>query len=194
MMRSYIMLQGILNYAHELLKECVHPNETVIDATCGNGNDTVFLSKLVGEHGLVLGFDIQEQAINNTKQKLKENNCDNVKLILDSHANADTYLSTDTEQSIAGAIFNLGYLPKSDKSIITQGHTTMTAINKILQRLKENGIIVLVIYHGHPGGKEEKDIILDKVSKLDQKKYTVLKHEFLNQANTPPFLVAIQKR
>ena len=67
------MLKNILNYAHYLLQQTVTKGETVIDATCGNGNDTLFLSKLVGDKGHVLAFDIQEQAIDNTKQKLAEN-------------------------------------------------------------------------------------------------------------------------
>src|SRR5690625_7389394 len=80
------MLKGILNYAHHLLEESINKGELVIDATCGNGNDTVFLSELVGREGHVLAFDIQKQAIQNTKNLLNNNEFNNVSVIHDSHA------------------------------------------------------------------------------------------------------------
>lgn len=147
-------MKSILNYSHHLLEEIISPGETVIDATCGNGNDTLFLSKLVGDTGEVIALDIQEQAIDNTDRLLMEHNCANVSLVLDSHENIGDYLFHDIE--IGGAIFNLGYLPKSDKSIITKGESTVKAIDTILKYLKKNGRIILVVYYGHEGGQEEK--------------------------------------
>ena len=187
-------MKSILNYSHHLLEEIIEPGETVIDATCGNGNDTLFLSKLVGEFGEVIAFDIQEQAIDNTDQLLMDNNCTNVSLVLDSHANIDNYLIKELEENIGGAIFNLGYLPKSDKTIITEGESTIKAINTILNYLKKGGRIILVVYYGHEGGEEEKNTILKHVISLDQKKYSVLQYGFINQKNNPPFIIAIQKK
>src|SRR5690625_5705615 len=93
------MIKGILNYAHHLLEESVSKGETVIDATCGNGNDTVFLSKTVGDEGRVLAFDIQRQAIQNTRQLVDENNAQNVSLINDSHAHTAKYLRSEEHTS-----------------------------------------------------------------------------------------------
>lgn len=185
-------MKSILNYSHHLLEEIISPGETVIDATCGNGNDTLFLSKLVGETGEVIALDIQEQAIDNTDQLLVEHHCTNVSLVLDSHENIENYLFKDIE--IGGAIFNLGYLPKSDKSIITKGESTVRAIDTILKHLKKNGRIILVVYYGHEGGHEEKNTILKHVISLDQKQYSVLQYGFINQKNNPPFIIAIQKK
>src|SRR5699024_10901133 len=151
------MLKGIINFSHHLLEESVKKGETVIDATCGNGNDTLFLSKLVGENGQVLDFDIQEQAIQKAEQLITNHHRGNESLIIESHANESDYVSPEMKGKIGGAIFNLVYLPKSDKSIITQGHSTITAIDTMLQLLKKNGLIVIVVYHGHEGGKEEKE-------------------------------------
>ncbi|GIO28588.1 tRNA (mnm(5)s(2)U34)-methyltransferase [Ornithinibacillus bavariensis] len=187
-------MKSILKYSHHLLEEIIQPGETVIDATCGNGNDTLFLSKLVGENGEVIAFDIQEKAINNTDQLLIENNCTNVSLVLDSHANMENYLSKDLAGKIGGAIFNLGYLPKSDKSIITKGESTIKAIQSVLPYLKPNGRIILVVYYGHDGGENEKNSILKYVISLDQKKFDVLRYGFINQKNNPPFIIAIQKK
>lgn len=185
-------LKGIIQYSHYLLEESVNDGETVVDATCGNGNDTLFLSELVGNKGHVYAFDIQKQAIQTTRHLLEQHSKKNVTLIYDSHAHIDQYIAN--EQTIGGAIFNLGYLPKSDKTIITRADTTITALDKILMRLKRQGIVVLVIYHGHDGGKEEKKAILKHVIHLNQQKFTVLRYGFINQKNDPPFIIAIGKK
>lgn len=188
------MLKSILNYAHYLIQQSVTKGETVIDATCGNGNDTLFLSRLVEEDGHVLAFDIQDQAIDNTKNKLSEESCHNVTVIQDSHENISKYIDPKLDGRIGGAIFNLGYLPQSNKEVITKPNSTVTALQEILKVLKKKGVVVLVIYHGHKGGKDEKSAVLDYVINLDQQKYKVLRYGFINQKNDPPFILAVQKK
>lgn len=188
------MLKGIIKYSHHLLEKSVAKNEIVIDATCGNGNDTLFLSNIVGEKGHVLAFDIQEDAIQNSKRLMEEQGRNNVTFIHDSHAHMSNYLPEEMRGHVGGAIFNLGYLPKSDKSVITTGKSSIRAINSILPFLKKDGLIVVVVYHGHEGGKAEKEMILKHVIQLDQKEYNVLQYGFINQKNNPPFILAIQKR
>ena len=63
-----------------------------------------------------------------------------------------------------------------------------------MKRLNKHGLLILVIYHGHEGGKEEKDAVLNYVTQLDQKEYHVLQYQFINQKNDPPFVIAIEKR
>lgn len=184
-------MKGIIQYSHELLKQSIAGGDLAIDATCGNGNDTVVLSNLGGEKGKVLAFDIQDQAIETTKEKLTELKKQNVNLIKDSHANLRNYLKD--EDTIGGAIFNLGYLPRSDKKIITKGDSTIAALETILKHLKVKGITVLVVYHGHEGGKEEKNQLLEYVTNLDQKYFQVLRYGYINQINNPPFIIAIRK-
>ena len=188
------MLKSILNYAHYLIQQSVTKGETVIDATCGNGNDTLFLSRLVGDEGHVLAFDIQDKAIDNTKERLSEELRHNVTVIQDSHENIPKYIDPKLTDHIGGAIFNLGYLPKGDKKIITKPESTVTALQESLRVLKTKGLVVLVIYHGHEGGKSEKNTVLNFVINLDQKKYRVLHYGFINQKNNPPFIVAVQKK
>lgn len=186
------MLQNIIPFAHELLSRVIHKGDVVVDATCGNGNDTLFLSTLVGSEGHVYGFDIQEQAINNTRNLLQENNRQNFTLIHDSHAFVDTYIKEET--SLSAAVFNLGYLPRSNKKIITKPDSTIIAVKKLLTLLKKNGLLVLVVYAGHPGGTEEKHAVMQLVTELDQKFYTVLQYQFINMKNEPPFVIAIEKK
>src|SRR5699024_7563373 len=136
----------VIPFAHQLMKDIVEPGDTVIDATCGNGNDALFLSTLVGASGHVYACDIQEQAIIATKELLASNERTNLTYIQDSHANIDQYLPTSVVGHITAAVFNLGYLPKSDKSIITKPHSTIKAMEHILSFLKKSGRLIAVIY------------------------------------------------
>lgn len=188
------MLKGIIAYAHELLKTSVNEGEIVIDATCGNGNDTLLLASLVGDSGHVYAFDIQDQAITTTTSLLKKHHNKNVSVIKDSHANLKQYLDKDNIEEISGAIFNLGYLPRSDKQVITKSRSTLPAIEQSLDYLKKGRLIILVVYHGHEGGDIEKNDILEFTKQLDQKQYGVATYQFINQKNNPPFVIAIEKR
>ena len=98
------------------------------------------------------------------------------------------------EESLNAVIFNLGYLPGGDKEIITKSTSTIKALNKALELLEVKGIIILVIYTGHPGGKEERDALLKYSTDLNYKKYNVLNYKFLNQPGPPPEIIAIKKR
>lgn len=187
------MLKRALHYSHDLLREVINLGETVVDATMGNGNDTLFLAQLVGEEGSVHAFDVQEQALLSTSQKIQENSCEKqVFLHLTGHQNLGDFITTD--EPISAAIFNLGYLPKSDKSIVTKEDTTIKALEELLLRLKEKGRIVVVIYDGHEEGKVEKKGVLTFVENLPQELYSVLNYQFINQRNNPPSLICIEKK
>lgn len=188
------MTKGIINYSHYLLENAINEGDTVIDGTCGNGHDTIFLTKLVGKGGHVFGFDIQDNAIKNTKNRLTRNGLTNATIIKDSHSNFIHHISVDKLTRLGGAIFNLGYLPGSDKSVITKSESTILAVEGILSHLKQNGIVVLVVYHGHEGGAEEKEQLMKYARLLDQKVFNVLYYGFINQKNEPPFILAIQKK
>lgn len=187
------MIENALRFSHTLLKNTISPGDIVVDATVGNGDDTVLLAKLVGPQGIVYGFDIQEQAIEKTKEKLLYTSLlPQVKLYHQGHETVGDIVAANT--LLAGAIFNLGYLPKSDRTIITKSHTTLKAIETLLPMLRKGALLIVVVYYGHEGGNEEKEAVLDFASHLPQKEYTVLRYNFINQQNQPPFLLAIEKR
>ncbi|PIC74842.1 class I SAM-dependent methyltransferase [Sporosarcina sp. P17b] len=184
-----ILLHRVLPIAKRLISERVQPGDTVVDATAGNGNDTVFLAGLVGDEGQVLAFDIQQQALNVTEQKLGEL-ASRTTLVHDSHANVCKYVQSE----ISGAMFNLGYLPYSeDLSIVTTPSSTIAALESLLSLLKKSGIITITVYDGHEGGKEERDALLDYVSTLHQGDVHAIRYELLNQRRNPPFLLALEK-
>lgn len=183
-------LQRVLQYAQNLLQMSIGEGDIAIDATAGNGHDTLFLANLVGDDGYVYAFDVQKEAVNATLHRLLDNSLEHRALVLrDGHENIGKYVT----KPVAGAIFNLGYLPGSDHSIITKPNTTIQALESLLSLLKIGGVIVLVVYHGHEGGKEERDEVIRFVSELPQKSVHVLKYEFLNQKNDPPFVIALEK-
>lgn len=168
-----------LQMAHAFLEEVVTDEDIVVDATMGNGHDTLFLARLAKK---VYAFDIQEQAVEQTTKRLAEAKLDNVELLLTGHENVDQYV-----ESIKAAIFNLGYLPSADKTVITQPHTTIQALEKLCQRLVAGGRIAIMIYYGHAGGDVERDAVLDFVSQLPQQEFTVALYKTINQINQPPF-------
>ncbi|PKR84365.1 tRNA (mnm(5)s(2)U34)-methyltransferase [Heyndrickxia camelliae] len=188
-------LQKILNFAHSLLQSAISNGDIAVDATVGNGHDTEMLAKLVGESGHVYGFDVQEDAISNTRKRLNDAQLDSrVTLFTKGHETIKESIPKDSQPMITAAIFNLGYLPGGNKNIVTHSNTTISAIEQLLEIMPKEGMIILVVYHGHPEGAMERDELLEYVVKLDQRKAHVLRYEFMNQVNHPPFIIAIEKR
>lgn len=180
------MIKRPLHLSHDFLAEVLDDGAVAVDATMGNGNDTAFLAQHAKK---VYAFDVQEQALKSTQERLEKQAISNAQLILDGHQNLDKYVS----EPIRAAIFNLGYLPSADKTVITKPDTTLVAIEKILERLEIGGRLAIMIYYGHEGGDMEKDAVLEYVNQLDQRLFTAMLYQPLNQINQPPFLVMIEK-
>lgn len=179
-------MKRILPFGHDLLSSHLSNEDIAIDATVGNGNDTVLIARLCNH---VYGFDIQEVAIQNTQSKLDEEGLHNVTLIQDGHENLDQYVS----EKVKAIVYNLGYLPGGNPSIISTSKTTITSIKKGLQLLVKSGIILLTLYIGHEGGKDEANAIEEFVSDLNSKDFSVLKYQFMNTKNSP-YVIVIQKK
>lgn len=187
---KYKEIVNTLKISQDIMDKYVKEGNTVLDCTVGNGNDTLQLAKLVGKNGKVYGFDIQKKALEITLELLNSKNLSNrVELIKDSHENIDLYI----KEKLDFIIYNLGYLPRGDKSITTNSHSTLISLKKSLELMKNNGIILITSYIGHEGGMDEKDSIEDLLSQLNQKRYNVVKYDFINQRNYPPILYGIEK-
>lgn len=187
---KYKEVVNAIKATRDIINRNISTGDICVDCTVGNGKDTLFLAGIVGTKGKVYGFDIQEIAIDITSKRLdSENLTNNTVLIQDSHEYISKYIKDDVDLFI----YNLGYLPKGDKSIKTKGESTVKSLKAAINLLKDNGIILITCYTGHDGGMEEKDAIEDFLEKLEQNKFNVLKYDFINQKNFPPILYCIEK-
>lgn len=181
----------ITNWVHRFLEDHVQSGDICIDATMGNGNDTAFLSRLAGESGKVIAFDIQQMALDNTNEKLIKEECpENYDLILESHEKMDKYAKQGTVSCIT---FNLGYLPGGDHTQATKSESSIRAIETGLNLLKKKGLMTVCIYSGGDSGFEERDAVLEYLKGLDSKKYLVIISEYANRPNNPPIPVLVVK-
>ena len=183
--------------AHHKLAKIIQPGDLVVDATIGNGHDTCFLANKVGSTGLVIGFDIQTQAIEKTTLKLKEQTLESrVQLHQISHACLQSILQPWIGQRRCSAIvFNLGYLPRGNKNITTQVASTLQALKTGFDLLSKKGCISLLIYTGHPGGQAEANAV-KAWSKTIPSDLATIEHSFSsnNKTSFPPELLFIRRK
>ena len=168
----------------------LHEGDVAVDFTMGNGHDTEFLSKTVGSNGHVYAFDVQEQALSSTSKHLKEANCpENYTLILDSHHNVKNYV----DRPIKAGMFNLGYLPGSDKKITTMRSTTLPAIEAAISLMDKDAIILVAIYPGHAEGDAEGKMICEYLSTLSRYRVCATRINILNSPTSPFFIIIENK-
>ncbi len=172
-------------FVENYLKNNIKKTDIAVDATIGNGNDTLLLTNLAS---FVYGFDIQEVAIANTNNLLKKHNKNNYRLILDSFENIFTYI-----KDFKGIVFNLGYLPKGCKTITTTADITVKTLNLITSKMIKDQFIILTCYPNHQEGFIESHQVLGFVKNLNQS-FKVLKYKILNNPNKPPFVIVIEKK
>lgn len=179
--------RSILNVVKKICTKNILDKDFVIDMTIGNGYDTLFLAKLV-PNGYVFGFDIQNTAINNTDNLLKQNNISNYQLFLENHENIDITLK-NYKKKISLILFNLGYLPGGNKDIMTNYKSTLQAVIKGLDMLTKTGIM-LIVFYPHEEGIKEANYVKEylNTNNIDY-------NEYHNTSNTyAPYLVEINKR
>lgn len=174
--------------AQKFIGDVVREEDVVVDATLGNGKDTIFLSSLV-QKGKVYSFDIQKGAIDSFKKYMIEMDIKNIELIHSGHENIEEYV----KERPAAVMFNLGYLPGGDESIMTLPYTTIMAVDKGLKLLKPGGIMTIVSYSGHIGGLEEQKGVLKLVRELNPKAFSLMEIRYTNGKTNSPMLIVIEK-
>jgi len=173
----------------------IEPGDFVIDATCGNGNDTLTLANAVGSSGRVLAMDLQEQAVAASKARLSEEGIENAAFVCGNFIHMQEYARTFfPEKRPKAVVFNLGYLPGGDKSLTTKAEETCQAAEKALELIEPGGIVTLVLYPGHPAGREEREAILQMAEKLPSSVYHTMYASLPNQKNNPPEILWITKK
>ncbi|MHA6485393.1 tRNA (mnm(5)s(2)U34)-methyltransferase [Paenibacillus sp. strain BS8-2] len=188
---------SVLSMAHKWIAERAHPGDTVIDATAGGGVDTLALAELVGPKGSVYAFDIQEEALQRTKQRLSaaEHNgrLSPVRLTLADHAEMEQHIEPGDNGSIAAVMFNLGYLPGGDQAVITEPESTIRALDAAINVLRPGGILTCALYPGHPGGDAEAAAVEAWAASLPTSVGQVVLYRQLQRV-AAPYLIAIERR
>jgi SAM-dependent methyltransferase len=183
-------LRGPVPLSHFILRQLIRTGDAAIDATCGNGSDTMLLAELVGAEGQVFAFDIQVEAINRTTGRLADSGYGNrVRAI---HAGHEA-ISQHVDRPVNAAVFNLGYLPGGDKNLITKPATTIAALNSSAELLVQGGAVLITVYPGHSGGGEEKAAVETWASGLPAKEFHVWRMGQINVLPDAPYLLLIQK-
>jgi SAM-dependent methyltransferase len=182
-------LRGPVPLSHLFLHNFVRDGQFTVDATCGNGHDTLLLARLVGEGGHVWGFDIQQQALVETGQRVDEAGLSSrVTLLHTGHEELARHVAVPVQV----VLFNLGYLPGGDRTIITLPDTTGTALKQALQLLAPGGIVMVTVYPGHSGGSEEQSTVEVWAAGLEPRKYHSWRMGQTNVAPTAPYLLLVQ--
>ncbi len=175
--------------AHTLWQMIIQPGDTVVDATAGNGHDSLFLASraLKNPQGRLIAIDVQQPALDNTRHLLKEFPENQITLINSCHSKIAEI--TDSK-NIKLIVFNLGYLPGGDKSITTNLTTTITAIKASIDLIARGGLISIMCYPGHVEGSIEEAAIIDLLTQLDPRQWSITSHKFINRNKCPHLLLA----
>lgn len=193
-MAETILVPRMLDAYHQLLAERVKPGSVAIDGTAGNGYDTVFLANLVGESGHVWAFDIQQAAIDSTKSRLQAAGLENrVTLCLQSHSELISVIPVHLTGSVSGIVFNLGYLPGSDKKVTTLVSTSLEAIRQSLLLLSPDGILTVAIYPGHQEGTLEGNALIDQIPVLEAAGWLIRIYKVPEPKSPAPYLLTYER-
>jgi len=180
---------SLLEQAHDLIVDVLEQGDAAVDATLGNGHDTLFLARCVGRAGKVFGFDVQQAAVGNAGKRLDDAGVDSgcYALFCESHADMALHITT----KVKAVMFNLGYLPGGDKKIITQAHSTVAALSAAIESLSCGGILTVMCYPGHDGGADEADLVTNFVDELDEDDWRVTRYSRAEARASTPYLWTI---
>lgn len=173
--------------AHDAVRAVVRPGDVVIDATVGNGHDTLFLSDLVGPTGSVFGFDIQPAALAAAANRLADRS--NVRLILADHVRLNEHVPAAFHGRVAAVLFNLGYRPGGDHTVTTRAETTLPALAATVPLIRPGGVLTVVAYRGHRGGTEETDAVRTYLSSLSADQFE--RREYPSPGESGPVLFCV---
>lgn len=191
MISEYSIEGSLIAKAHDCIVAAVKPGETVVDATLGNGHDTLFLVNCVGEGGKVIGFDVQQDAIKSTAERLTGAGIDerSYELHLQSHAEILRF----AQNGLSAVMFNLGYLPGGDKEKITKVDSTLKALADSLELLKSGGVLTVMCYPGHSGGDDEAEAVKLYLAGRHGTSFSVSRFHRKGATETTPFLLVVRK-
>ena len=186
------LIQNTAGFTMHIVSEYVKEGDHVIDATCGNGYDTLALARMVGETGKVYGFEIQPLAVMGAMSMLERENAPaEIELIYHGHELMDRFV----DEKVSAVVFNLGYLPGGeDKTVTTMTKTTLKALELAAGMIKKDGIIAVTMYPGHEEVKKERDAVLSWACSLDKSIYHAAHIKMVNQSDGAPEILAVTRK
>lgn len=194
MKTSFPLFSSPISMGQHLWKQLIASGDIIIDATMGNGKDTLVIGQILSSlgGGTLFSLDIQEKALENTQALLQEhlpNYSSFVHLLLSCHTAFPKEIKTGSVKLI---VYNLGYLPGANKTLTTMTPTTMISVEKAIELLCPGGVMSLTCYPGHPEGACELQALQSMLSLLDKKLYCVTHHYWMNRSQSPS-LILVQK-
>ena len=175
----------------EILKPLIGEGDLAIDATTGNGHDTLFLADCVGAAGKVLAFDVQAAALASARARLEAASlAERVDFFLESHAAMGRHAAAG---SVAVVMFNLGYLPGENHDLTTESNETLTALAVAVDLLKPGGVLSVVCYPGHPAGAAEAVAVESWMAALATHGWRIAKYGAVGTRRPAPFLLLAAK-
>jgi predicted methyltransferase len=174
-----------------LIEPALCPGAVAVDATMGNGQDTLWLCGLVGERGRVYAFDVQREAVDRTRERL---NAAGVLQRAALFCTGHERMAEMVAEPVDVVMFNLGWLPGAGHNVTTRTETTLKAVETALSLLKPDGLMTICVYPGHDEGKRELEALLKWAGSLDPKRYDALIKCYLNQPNDPPRMIAVKRK
>jgi len=187
---------SVLTMAHRLAAERIRPGDAVIDATVGGGVDTEFLAKAVGPKGIVYGFDIQQAALEKARARLAAAAPETrLELFLASHHRMAELLPASLAGRVSAVMFNLGYLPGAEdaRTIVTRPETTLEALDASLTFLRPGGVLTIVVYTGHEGGREEGEAVDEWARALPVSVGQAVLYRMIQRPGAP-YLIAVERK
>ncbi|RBP43709.1 putative rRNA methylase [Roseimicrobium gellanilyticum] len=195
---SFTALPTAVQWSHQIVGPRLRAGDWVVDATAGNGHDSLFLAQRVLPGGRVFTFDLQAQAIEKTRENLASHltiqQLAEVSLHHAGHERMAELLPAEARGRLRTVMFNFGYLPGGDKKVITQEATSLAAVRIALEWLAEDGIMTVVLYPGHEGGREEASSVECLITALPSMEFEAQRIGFLNFRSSTPFCIAVRRR
>lgn len=194
----FTALPTAVQWSHQIVGPRLRAGDWVVDATAGNGHDSIFLAERVLPGGRVFTFDVQAPAIEKTRENLAKNlsiqQLAEVSLHHAGHERMAEFLPSEGRGRLRAVMFNFGYLPGGDKGIVTQQATSLAAVRVALDWLAEDGVLTVVLYPGHEGGREEANAVEQLLAALPSMEFEVQRVGYLNFRPTTPFCIAVRRR
>ena len=181
---------SLTRFAHKLIKEKFDTVKYGVDATCGNGNDTLFLAGMCDIDGMIFSFDVQNEALDNAEKLLADNNLyTGVMLINSGHENMEKLIKSKVDV----VMFNLGFLPNSESKICTLSKSTISALNSSNNLLRAGGMITVLCYPGTDEGKKETEDVRNWLDEKDNFEFRISEYLSEKPDDTTPVLYLLEK-